>query len=234
MQAIKNISIPNPCHQSWQQMTPVEQGRHCQSCAKIVTDFTEMPASDIIAYFNTNGKTCGRFSPAQLTAINTVLEPKKRSRFSWKGLAAAASLISLIPNLKAQAQQVNKTEQAPSVREKNSENAKADSALITTIVKGKIIAKADKLPLPGVNVMIKGSTFGAVTDVDGNFRVQVVSASNILVINYIGYKTIEVAVAKSAQTLEIELEAQQVIMGEIAIMRQPVHKRIWHKIKRIF
>ena len=234
MKAIKNISIPRPCDQSWQQMTPAHQGRHCQSCAKNVTDFTEMSASDIIAYFNSNDKTCGRFSPAQLIVINTILEPKQQSRFSWKGIAAVASLISLIPNLKAQAQQVNQTEQAPPVRKKNNDIAKANSAAITTILTGKIIDKDNKLPLPGVSVIVKGSTYGIVTDVEGNFRLKIPAASNILMISYIGYKTIELAVSRSAQPLEITIEAQQALLGEVAIIRQPMHKGLWHKIKRMF
>ena len=47
MTHIKNISIPQPCSQSWQQMTPVEQGRHCESCCKTVVDFTPMSNDEI-------------------------------------------------------------------------------------------------------------------------------------------------------------------------------------------
>jgi hypothetical protein len=51
MQPIKSISIPQPCHENWNQMTPVEQGRHCIQCSKTVTDFTVMSNNEIINYF---------------------------------------------------------------------------------------------------------------------------------------------------------------------------------------
>ncbi len=65
------ISIPTPCHEDWQAMTPNEQGRHCTSCAKTVIDFTTM-SNDEVKYFFLNKieeKVCGRFKNMQLHSI---------------------------------------------------------------------------------------------------------------------------------------------------------------------
>jgi hypothetical protein len=65
------ISIPTPCHQDWVAMTPNEQGRHCNSCAKTVVDFTGM-TDDEVEYFFINKKeekVCGRFKNEQLHRI---------------------------------------------------------------------------------------------------------------------------------------------------------------------
>jgi hypothetical protein len=65
------ISIPTPCHEDWQAMTPNEQGRHCTSCAKTVVDFTVM-SDDEVKYFFLNKKeerVCGRFNNVQLQCI---------------------------------------------------------------------------------------------------------------------------------------------------------------------
>jgi hypothetical protein len=62
------ISIPNPCHEDWYQMTPKEQGRFCSSCQKTVVDFTNMSKAEISAYFQTflNEKNCGRIKKSDL------------------------------------------------------------------------------------------------------------------------------------------------------------------------
>jgi TonB family protein len=63
------ISIPNPCHEDWNQMTSKEQGRFCSSCQKTVVDFTKMTKTEISDYFKTmvNEKICGRIKKSDLS-----------------------------------------------------------------------------------------------------------------------------------------------------------------------
>jgi hypothetical protein len=65
------ITIPKPCHENWDQMTPNENGRFCLSCSKTVIDFTDMLSEDIQQFFiqNNNQKVCGRFRKSQLDSI---------------------------------------------------------------------------------------------------------------------------------------------------------------------
>ncbi len=53
--------------------------------------------------------------------------------------------------------------------------------------------------LPGVNVVIKGTTTGTVTDVNGNFRIDVPSKSNILMFSFLGFKTLDVNVSSRTE-----------------------------------
>lgn len=69
------ISIPTPCHQDWNVMTPNEQGRHCSACAKTVVDFISM-SDEAVKHFFINKKeesVCGRFHNQQLHRINIEL-----------------------------------------------------------------------------------------------------------------------------------------------------------------
>ncbi len=66
MKGTKFISIPKPCHENWDAMTPKDQGRFCLSCEKIVTDFTRMPDYEIINFLKNHKSTCGRFTNTQL------------------------------------------------------------------------------------------------------------------------------------------------------------------------
>ena len=71
------ISIPTPCHEDWNQMSPNEQGRHCNSCMKTVVDFTLMSDTEV-QHFLLNNKqehSCGRFTSRQLQTIQIELPP---------------------------------------------------------------------------------------------------------------------------------------------------------------
>lgn len=54
-------------------------------------------------------------------------------------------------------------------------------------VTGTIISSEDSLPLPGVNVVVSGTTRGAVTDFDGNYSIVVPGNNSTLVFSYIGF-----------------------------------------------
>jgi hypothetical protein len=62
----KIITVPTPCHENWNDMTPKDQGRHCGSCCKTVVDFTNWQPQDILLHFKANKNVCGRFSAEQL------------------------------------------------------------------------------------------------------------------------------------------------------------------------
>ncbi len=65
------ISIPKPCHENWNTMTPNEKGSFCKSCAKTVVDFTQKTPSQIQEYLlkKKDEKVCGHFYRKQLDSI---------------------------------------------------------------------------------------------------------------------------------------------------------------------
>jgi len=58
-----------------------------------------------------------------------------------------------------------------------------------------VISEDNGMPLPGVNILEKGTTNGAVTDFDGNYTIKVKDANAVLVVSYIGFVTQEINVA---------------------------------------
>ena len=67
--------------------------------------------------------------------------------------------------------------------------------------------------VPGVNVKVKGSTTGTITDMDGKFTLNVPSSKSVLVISYIGYTTQEIPV-NNQKILNINLkEDTKVVVG---------------------
>lgn len=63
-----HYTIPNPCQEDWNKMTPNKQGRHCALCDKTVVDFTKMSKEEIKDYFKQKAgqKVCGQFYSVQL------------------------------------------------------------------------------------------------------------------------------------------------------------------------
>ncbi|GGZ87809.1 SusC/RagA family TonB-linked outer membrane protein [Algibacter mikhailovii] len=64
-------------------------------------------------------------------------------------------------------------------------------------ITGNVTGMADGMPLPGVNVIIKGTTNGTSTDFDGNYSIEA-SASDVIVFSYIGYVSQEITVGSSS------------------------------------
>ena len=64
----KKVTIPKPCNEGWDTMTPNDNGRHCDSCNKTVVDFTTMTLEQIKLYFDKNNgaKVCGHFKVTQV------------------------------------------------------------------------------------------------------------------------------------------------------------------------
>lgn len=66
------ITIPEPCHEDWNKMTPEETGRFCGVCTKGVVDFTNKSNIEIQEYFikNQGQKVCGRFKNEQVNKFD--------------------------------------------------------------------------------------------------------------------------------------------------------------------
>lgn len=72
------LNIPEPCHEDWDGMTPVEKGKFCGSCQKQVIDFSTMSDRELAQFFKkpSTGSVCGRFMTDQLERDFEI--PKKR------------------------------------------------------------------------------------------------------------------------------------------------------------
>lgn len=71
------------------------------------------------------------------------------------------------------------------------------------VISGRVTGANDSRPIPGVNVLVKGTTQGTLTDADGKYSLQALSQST-LVFSFIGYTTQEVAIG-SRNTIDIQL-----------------------------
>jgi TonB-linked SusC/RagA family outer membrane protein len=90
-------------------------------------------------------------------------------------------------------------------------------------IKGVVVSGTDKFPLPGVNVVVKGTTNGTMTDVDGQFVLSAPEGS-ILSVSYIGFKSQEVAASASGLT-NIVLYEDSELLDEVVVVGYGVQKK---------
>jgi TonB-linked SusC/RagA family outer membrane protein len=82
-------------------------------------------------------------------------------------------------------------------------------------ITGKVTSSEDKLGIPGVNIVKKGTTIGTITDLDGLFSIQA-AKGDILTVSFLGMTSQEIVV-KEKTYLEIELSPQTEEISEVVV-----------------
>tara|TARA_R110002051_G_scaffold69304_1_gene124601 strand:+ start:21512 stop:24622 length:3111 start_codon:yes stop_codon:yes gene_type:complete len=85
-----------------------------------------------------------------------------------------------------------------------------------TTITGTVTDSNDGSPLPGANVIVKGTTNGVSTDFDGNYSINVSSGSAILVFSFVGYTAKEVTLTGST-TVNVSLSEDAEQLGEVVV-----------------
>ena len=91
-------------------------------------------------------------------------------------------------------------------------------------IKGQVFDNVTGETMIGVSVQVKGTTTGGITDMDGNFQVNVSSADATLVFSYIGYQTEEVKVGQQTNLI-IRMKEDGELLDEIVVIGYGTQKR---------
>ncbi|MDH5368347.1 MAG: carboxypeptidase-like regulatory domain-containing protein [Cyclobacteriaceae bacterium] len=232
-----SISVDRSCNEKWEQFKPTSIGGFCSSCSKNVIDFTSMSDKEVIEMISKSSeKTCGRFKSEQLNRPILHSNILKKT-ISWNLVKMGiASIPLLLFNQKAFTnplveQQVVEVEQ----KGKQSRNIIPQDNVSYTI--SGIVVDEYGETLPGVNVILKGTTYGTITDFDGKFKIEV-NEGDVLIFAFVGLETVEYKVGKEDFAnieMEMEMTMNCVILGEVAL--EEVYKsksNLWSKLKSIF
>ncbi|MEW2922523.1 SusC/RagA family TonB-linked outer membrane protein [Muricauda sp. ANG21] len=83
------------------------------------------------------------------------------------------------------------------------------------VVNGTVVSATDGSPLPGVNVLVQGTTKGTQTDFDGNYTIEA-SAGDVLIFSYIGTKSQTITVGASS-TINVAMEEDASQLDEVVV-----------------
>jgi TonB family protein len=96
-------------------------------------------------------------------------------------------------------------------------NESMSAPLSVTSVSGVVTSAEDGSPLPGVNVVLKGTTIGTITDVEGKFKLDSATLASTLVYSFIGMKTKEMNVTNT-NPLSVEMSADISQLSEVVVV----------------
>lgn len=210
-----NISIPKPCHENWEAMTPEEKGRFCSVCSKTVIDFTKASDKEIIEHLNKDKNACGRFVSSQLN--RDLIITKEKSSY-W--IIATATLFSFlgIGSQSAYSQVKQDTIQTDK-KNLNQDSIKTEKNPFT--ITG--VVSDDLGPIASVNVIVKGTTIGTTTDFDGNFTIEANEGDVLTFINTY-HKTYETIVKSKKKFINVVM-SEEIPLGNVVIITGYVKKR---------
>ncbi|MCJ7447366.1 MAG: SusC/RagA family TonB-linked outer membrane protein [Bacteroidales bacterium] len=98
------------------------------------------------------------------------------------------------------------------------------AVLAQKTITGRVISSSDSSPIPGVSVVVKGTTTGITTDVDGKYSIPVPNNQSVLQFSFIGYATQEVTVGNQSVVnitlAESITQMEEVVVTALGIKRQ--------------
>lgn len=215
------LSIPEPCHEDWEKMHPVEKGRFCDSCQKKVVDFSNMSDFEIAQFFKKpyTGSLCGRFMNDQLE--RTIELPKKR--IPWLKYFFQIAIPAFLTANKAAAQGSVK------VISRNEISCTKDSLQRSMVfgdvmpanqgkqmIKGRVLSEEGR-PIQGASVIIKGTITGVATNANGEYFINA-SIGQTLVVSFVGFETQHILVSKENSATVVLTNLQIASSGEVMIL----------------
>ncbi len=235
---IQAIKLGFTCSQKWEDMEPVSGGRYCQGCQKDVIDFTQLSNQEIIGYFEQKSKvkTCGHFGEEQLYQLNKSLKQPPRT-----SLQPSLSTLVLGTLLTASSCQTSKTINHSNCKGHKSRYEIVDKSInkrdtASAEIIGTIISE-DNEPLSDVFIQIGETNIGAVSDLDGEFKLVVptdLRQAKVLTTNYVGFERLQINLDEvTNKKIKITLvDDPNLLTGEVVVVRPSFPKRIWQRIFR--
>ncbi|GMQ29336.1 SusC/RagA family TonB-linked outer membrane protein [Algoriphagus confluentis] len=84
------------------------------------------------------------------------------------------------------------------------------------VITGTVTSTEDGMGVPGATVLVKGTTIGTATDIDGKYSISVPAGSNVLVFTFVGLTTQEVNIGNRT-TIDVALESDVTALGEVIV-----------------
>ena len=213
-----SISIPKPCHENWNGMTPQDKGRFCASCQKTVIDFSTMSDRQLADFFKKPvGSVCGHFSNTQLNRQIDI--PKKR--MPWVRYFFTMALPAFLLSLKGSAQGEPRLRGKIAVKTQYWKKDTCEKPVIVPAVPSSLTGKVvdeNGLPLQGAIVQIAGKNVATLTDSNGVYNLHVIESGEVaLLISYVGYETKKILVKDAATKDAVLVPLVGTLSGELVV-----------------
>jgi TonB-linked SusC/RagA family outer membrane protein len=92
-------------------------------------------------------------------------------------------------------------------------------------VSGKVVSSEDQQPFPGVNIIVKGTSNGTTTDVNGDFKLNVGANDDVLVFSFVGFETQEVSLSGRTK-IDVTLTSDAKQLSEVVVTALGIEKDV--------
>lgn len=167
------LSIPTPCHEQWNQMTPTEKGKFCAACSKEVIDFTQSSDEHLFKSLQSKENLCGRFRPSQLNRKIHLDRKKGNSLLPYAAsLMLPLTVLSNTPS--AEHPKTNDTFKTLGI---GSRPLSAMKSLVT--LQGRIIDSQERA-IPFAKVEVQETGYYVTANKDGLYTLKCASGSTLI------------------------------------------------------
>ncbi len=155
---------------------------------------------------------------------NDVVNDKQKVSVNTDGARVEEILNEILPQFNLEYRVVDKQVIVFPMEEKTKSESPADSnAKQQKTISGKVVDSSGS-PLPGVAVVVKGTTVGVVTDIDGNYSLDVPANAQTLSFSFIGMKNQEIVIGNQT-AINITLVSEVTDLDEVVVVGYGTQKR---------
>lgn len=236
------ISIPEPCHESWSDMQPIRSDcRHCSVCDRHIVDFTQKTDREILEHLRKEGRLCGRFRNDQLD------RPLMLQRYHGKGswTAWAAGVLALFSTQTLHSQTSTPPEQVitPDIPQKQTSEASLEQDSFRQV--SGVICNQIGEPMTNIDVFVPTVSISTKTDENGFFilKIPIKSLRERMFLNFSTPDGLYDPIFFPSRVMQEDICLPKiryvplktsVTTGLVAyvVPNKPVpwHKRLWHRI----
>ncbi len=226
------IQILQPCHERWDEMQPVEQGRFCAGCQKTVVDYTALSDRELVKLLAHASETsCGRFRDEQLNRSLTVSNPGISSGYrQWIGLLALS--VFGWQTARAQQNQANRPvwpspgrpdyTVTPLPGRTTLSNVSTISPEVESVITGRVMipdSGGNLIPVSNAYIIIgqSGGTSQTQTDRLGTYRLLLPTR---LLTPQLTIRAVTVEAARGIITVDVPASTQSIVVNDI-ILKKP-------------
>ncbi len=153
---------------------------------------------------------------ARVTSLTTAMETLLKPYNLTYGKVEKGVYFIKKKTSKKEKEETNQIEMSkPSDRDQLNMISPADNSAMKNEVKGRVI-DANGEPLPGLNIIIKGSASGTSTNVDGVYFIEVPSRESVLIFSFVGFLTQEITVGEKT-VIDVKLLTDTKLLSEVVV-----------------
>ncbi len=145
------------------------------------------------------------------------ISPSSKFSITGKRKSVAEILMEVSKEAKLKFRQVNNNINVNKLTKKLHSEVKIEVIIDGITITGKVTSSEDSEGLPGVNVVVKGTMQGSVTDVEGNYKLEAPDENSILVFSSVGYLSEEITVGNQT-VIDLTMTQDITALGEIVVV----------------